>query len=195
MLLSRDDLPREQLIGALELGFADVEPHLRHLEVRFGLIVAVLHVSRVDVREQLSGLYLVADIDVQPQNLARRLRLDLDLADRLHRAGGLRADQESGPHDLDRLDGRGRFGSLTALASASRDEEEAENSEPSDQLRHTVAPARSLRKSCSMRPSFRYTCRFEYSAMSCPCVTKTIVCPCALSSASCRTLLTRAEAR
>ena len=58
VLLRGDDALLEQLVGALLLRLRDLELRLGGVEIGLGLIVLVLHVARLELHEQLAGLYL-----------------------------------------------------------------------------------------------------------------------------------------
>ena len=94
MFLRRDDPTLEQVIRTLLL-------RLGHLQLRLGgahigerLIVLVLHVTGVELDDEIARLDQRARLDRHLRDLPRGLRLHLDDVDRLDRAGGRRIDDD-----------------------------------------------------------------------------------------------------
>ena len=99
----------------------DLRPGLRGRERGVRLVVLVLHVARVDLRQQVAGLDRRADLDRHAHDLPRGLRLHLDQVDRLDRSGRLDRDGDVSP--LDRRGARlGRISRRPQLRNAAADE-------------------------------------------------------------------------
>ena len=124
VLLRGDDLGGEEVVGALLLDLGDLELLLRGVEVGLRLVVLVLHVTRVELHDEIPGAHERAGLDGHLDHLAGGARLDLDDVDRFDHAGGL------GRHD-DRatLDGRGLDGERLLLLAGAGEREAGEDEE------------------------------------------------------------------
>ena len=152
MLLSRDDARSQQLFGTLELCLRDLQPGSRDVQVRLGLVERVLDISRIDLREERAGLYLVADVDVQPKDLPGCLGLDLHLADGLHVTRGLCDDHQISAHDSRRLK---RWRLVHVTTSTSHEGVSQEGRTQQSHPHHMCAPMCSVGKSLAITPSCR----------------------------------------
>ncbi len=89
VLLLSDDARGPQRLHARALSIHRLQPHLGGLQVRHGLRQRVLHVPRIDLRQQRALLHPVARLDEHAEHLAGGLRLHLHHADGLQQARGL----------------------------------------------------------------------------------------------------------
>ena len=154
VLLNGDHARRQELLGPLELGASDLQPSLRDFQVCLGLLEPVPDIPGVDLGEQCARLHFVADVDVEAQDLARRFRFDLHLADRLDVARRLRGDHEVGPLDDGGLDRRGLFRFVRAARSEQGQHERGGTKSRNDSAGcHTRIPVGSFKKSLAILPS------------------------------------------
>jgi len=77
----------------------DLQLRLRRLQIRFGLIVLVLDVARIDLHEEGARLHEVSRLDRHLRDEARCLGLHFDDIDRLDGAGGLGVDDDRAPRN------------------------------------------------------------------------------------------------
>ena len=176
MLLRRDHLSREELIRPFELCLTDLHSGFCYRQIRLHLVESILHVARIYVRQQRPRFDHVTDIDHESLNLPRSLGLHLDFTNGFHRTRCLSADDEVTDRHLLQLERAARvLRRFPFRAGRHPDRNEGRESQSAQFLLHTRVSAGSFMKSCSMNPSFRCTCRFACSAMSCSCVTMTIV--------------------
>src|SRR6266568_4932357 len=157
----RDRLAVEERLAALELGCGVRELRLGLVEGRLGLGQIVLRNARIDLRQELPLLDLVARLDGHGEDLAPRLGFHAELEGRLNHAFGRRRDD----------DVAGRHGDLLVQR---RGQETTPHGHP------LICSSRST------SPSRKWSWRRAWAAMSCSCVTSTIVWPPLHSSSNSR---------
>ena len=116
---------------------------LGDLEVGLGLGKGVAHVARVDDGEEVAAADEIAGLDVQLEDLAGGLGLDLDDADWLDLAGGFGADLDRAA--LDERDvggevGLDRFGRAARAERARAEGEECGRPTPACNCLHRTPP-------------------------------------------------------
>ena len=104
--LRRDDARLEHFLIALLVALGDRQLRLGGVERRFGLVVPVLHVARVDLDDQIAGIDARAGLDGHLGDDAGRLRFDFDDGDRLDHAIRLRVDDDVATRNGGGLHGR-----------------------------------------------------------------------------------------
>ena len=100
----RDNARLVQIVRALLRRLRDLERRLCSAQIGGRLVVLVLHVARIDLHEQLSGLHHRADFNRDLGDLTRGLRFHFDHVDRLDRASRLSVDHDGPTIDHDVTD-------------------------------------------------------------------------------------------
>ena len=126
-----DDPLAEQVLLPLHLRRLDVHVRLGRGEVGFRLLVLVLHVTRVELDDEVARPDERTDLDRHPGDLAgRRARLHFDDVDRLDHAGGGGLDDDVAAGNRD--SGNRRHLGVRLGAAGERGDDEGDGQELAD---------------------------------------------------------------